>query len=54
MRDEYLVKMQGSVERRRSIDKGVFLNIENTYAAWCYQKDGRTQTTTGCGCSGKE
>ena len=28
MRDEYRVKMQGSVERRRSIDKGVFLNIE--------------------------
>ena len=28
MRDEYMVKMQGSVERRRSIDKGVFLNIE--------------------------
>ena len=28
MRDEYRVKMQGSVERRRSIDRGVFLNIE--------------------------
>ena len=28
MRDEYRVKMQGSVERRRSIDKGMFLNIE--------------------------